>query len=115
MSHPPTEPSKGRTETVERMESDRHRLLAAERRRAVLDVLSNRPTPVALEDLVAAIVAREDDPTVPDGELEKRVAISLHHNHLPLMTDLGVIDYDPATTEVVAARLTVDRRSSLRT
>lgn len=81
-------------------ESDRHRLLAAERRRHVLSILSERPTPVALDDLAGAVAARE---TGRDGAVETRVTdvqISLHHAHLPEMAELGVIDYDARTHRI---------------
>lgn len=110
MSHSPAESSNGRTSIPELTDTERHRLLAAERRRAVLDVLAERTPPVELEDLVEAIAAREDDATITAFEQERLVAISLHHNHLPMMTDVGAIDYDPATTRVESLRVSADDR-----
>jgi hypothetical protein len=35
-----------------------------------------------------------------DEEFVERVKISLHHNHLPKMADLGVVEYDPDATRI---------------
>lgn len=77
-------------------ESDRHRLLADRRRRVLLDVLADRDGPVELTDLAATVAARED------GTDDERVAIDLHHHHLPLLDDLGVVVYDPARNRILA-------------
>lgn len=69
---------------------DRHQLLAAERRRIVLDAIDDRRRPMNLEALASAVARREGDETDP-----QRVAVSLHHQHLPKMDALGVVEYDP--------------------
>jgi len=80
--------------------SDYHELLAANRRRVVLDVLADRTTPVDLEDLAAAIAAREADGDRTEKEAVEQVALCLHHNHLPKIAEFGVIDYDPEARRV---------------
>lgn len=75
-------------------ESDRHRLLASARRRLTLDVLAGTATAVDLEAVAAAVATRDGIDPSEETEIE-RVAIELHHVHLPKMADLGVIDYDP--------------------
>lgn len=74
-------------------ESERHRVLASERRRLILDVLAERSTPVDLADLAAAVATRESDGET-DGDVD-RVALTLHHVHLPKMAAHGVVGYDP--------------------
>lgn len=81
--------------SVELSESDRHLLLAVERRRVALDVLTNGSTPIFLDDLAVAVAEREANECVASEENVERVAVSLHHNHLPMMEDFGVVDYDP--------------------
>lgn len=76
-------------------ESERHRLLAASRRRATLEILDERRPPLDLEELARAIARREREATSVDEETVARVATSLYHNHLPKMDDCGVVDYDP--------------------
>lgn len=80
--------------------SDRHKVLAAAHRRLALDVLNEQETPVDLEDLAAAIARLEADGEVVDEKTVERLATSLHHNHLPIMAELDIIDYDPAATVV---------------
>ncbi|WP_137286098.1 DUF7344 domain-containing protein [Halorussus salinisoli] len=43
----------------------------------------------------------DPDRSGPDSERHRqRVAVSLHHNHLPKLDDAAVIDYDPRTKAV---------------
>lgn len=81
-------------DTAQLSESDRHRLLAAERRRTALEVLEDRPAPTALEDLAEAVAERECEAGSPAPELVDGVAVSLHHSHLPKMAALDVLEYD---------------------
>jgi|AntRauMinimDraft_3_1070383.scaffolds.fasta_scaffold00635_5 hypothetical protein len=100
MSQSPNEVTWEFAGTADLSTSDRHKVLAAERRRVALDVLSDRSTPVDLEDLAVAIARRETDADVVDEEIVEQVAITLHHTHLPKMGELGVINYDPDSTVV---------------
>lgn len=81
--------------TVELSESDRHLLLAVERRRVALDLLTEGGALIFLDDLAAAVAEREANGTVATDEVVERVAVSLHHGHLPKMEELGVIEYYP--------------------
>ncbi|QLH79704.1 hypothetical protein HZS55_21465 [Halosimplex rubrum] len=91
--------------TVIDLDADkRYDLLAAERRRTVLAVLTERggATPTGLDELVTAVAAREGDEA--SAEAAERLAVSLHHVHLPRMDDLGVLDYDPGANRVETVR-----------
>lgn len=81
-------------------DTERHDVLASERRRTVLDVLAGRATQVDLEDLAATVAARESGVDEDDPRAVERVAVSLHHNHLPRMAELDVLDYDAASNRV---------------
>lgn len=83
-------------------ESDRHRVLSSARRRHVLAITAGRPSPVPLAALAAAVVAREDDAHPSDDETRDRVAVSLHHVHLPLLDEFGVLEYDTERREIEA-------------
>ncbi|WP_224335292.1 DUF7344 domain-containing protein [Haloprofundus halobius] len=52
---------------------------------------------VGLEALAAAVCRREADEALVvsnDPERRKQVAISLHHVHLPALSDAGILEYD---------------------
>ncbi|WP_436925993.1 DUF7344 domain-containing protein [Halosimplex amylolyticum] len=78
----------------------RYDLLADGRRRLALAELAERSAPVALEDLATAVAARETEAPSPSVDVVERVAVSLHHAHLPRAADLGVVDYDPETKQI---------------
>lgn len=86
-------------------ERDRYRLLADGRRRIVLDLLALREEPIALEDLAAAVVDRENESGVRP---RRAVRISLHHCHLPMMDRAGVVEYDPERRQVDPGPLDVE-------
>lgn len=74
-------------------DTERHRILASEYRRVLLEVLSDRGRPTSLEALGSAVDDRLDpDGTVHDSERELRIL--LHHKHLPALASAGVVDYD---------------------
>lgn len=81
-------------------ETDRHRLLQSERRRLALAVLEEQSGVVDLECLAATVAAHETDADSPGEETVNRVEVSLHHSHLPLMDDLGVVSYDTDSNAV---------------
>lgn len=80
-------------------ESKRHEILASERRRLVLQVIDDGPTTVSMDDLAEAVAARES-PSSPDHDAIEHVRISLHHKHLPMLADAGVLEYDGETRQV---------------
>lgn len=77
-----------------------HRVLANSRRRHVLDVLGESDSPVTLADLAADLASRESDETA-DRERIERVQISLYHNHVPKLDDVGIVEFD-ATERTVS-------------
>lgn len=75
-------------------ESQQHRLLSSDRRRRTVAGLTDRQTAVSVETLA---------PQVADGGFTgdiDRVVIDLHHVHLPMLADAGVVDYDPVARMV---------------
>lgn len=94
-------------ETPARIAPDEQfRVLAAEPRRVVLDVLDG-DGPVDLLDLAGAVGDARNGDAADD-----RVALSLHHHHLPLMDEVGVLEYDPERRTVSNYRTAVDRLSA---
>ena len=90
-------------------ESDRHRLLAVERRRVLVDVLADHRSPISLAELAKAVAGRETDGRDIDAGTVERITIALHHQHLPLMAEAGVVDYDPDSKRVEVRRTAFDR------
>lgn len=80
--------------TVDLPASDKHRLLADGQRRLALALLAERRNAVEVAELAAAIARRESGDEPVGEEAVERVTIALHHRHLPVMDDLGVVDYD---------------------
>lgn len=77
-------------------------LLADSRRQLALRVLDEHESPVTLRDLANEIVTREHDaalPNVPSSAV-RDVHASLHHVHLPKLSDADVIDYDTTRNRV---------------
>ncbi|WP_238532755.1 DUF7344 domain-containing protein [Halalkalicoccus jeotgali] len=77
-------------------------LLYNPRRRATLRLVAQRSRPLTMEDLVDRIAAAEND--VPVDKLERqqrrRVHVSLYQTHLPLLDEVGAIEYDRERTEI---------------
>jgi hypothetical protein len=83
---------------------ERFELLASERRRLALEVLSDRDTPLGLDDLATAVATRRSDDLAPDSDAVERTAVSLHHAHLPRLADANVIEYDTGAQRVDDAK-----------
>lgn len=94
-----TEIASTRLATADLTESEHHRLLANERRRAVLATLDDRAASVDLDDLAAQVATQEGDEADTD-----QIKITLHHVHLPKLADAGVIEYDPETHRIDQSR-----------
>ncbi|MDZ5810848.1 hypothetical protein U4E84_05760 [Halorubrum sp. AD140] len=86
--------------TTSLTESERHALLSSERRRVVLDVLEEQPAEVQLADLASDVAKREVGLDAVESETVKRVKITLHHNHLPKMDELGILAYCPNSHQI---------------
>ena len=97
-------PSNGTTRTnggiADLSMSERHRLLAAERRRLVLRILAGEPPPFSLERLAAEVAVRETAGGTVDEQTRKRVEIALHHDHLPELAAAGVLTYDAESNRI---------------
>ncbi|WP_435152392.1 DUF7344 domain-containing protein [Haladaptatus sp. DFWS20] len=69
------------------------RVLENRQRRAICRVLSGGSNITTLDELVDALSERESD--AADTELDREsIALQLHHIHLPLLEDIGLIEYE---------------------
>lgn len=94
---PRTSPPTEQENTAGLTATECYELLADDQRRAAIEVLADRQSPVELSDLAAAVAAREAPPEGVDTELVDRVEVRLHHAHLPKLADFGVLEYEPET------------------
>lgn len=92
---------KALTSTVSVNEDEYHRILASERRRTLLAVLAEESKTVNLETVAAAVAEREAASTEVSADTVKGVTVTLHHHHLPMLADAGVIEYDPDSNLIV--------------
>lgn len=78
------------------------RILSAvgdEHRRAVLQLMDHAEREIELHELtdrVASEVRQEE----PSEQFRQRIAIALHHIHLPQLDDCGLLVYDTETKQV---------------
>ena len=76
-------------------ESERHAVLASDRRRTVLAALTDTVGPIELDCLAARVAEAEPDGSGDPGDDTRRtVAVSLHHVHLPKLVEAGLLRYD---------------------
>jgi len=87
-------------EAIGMTEGDVHRLLATERRRLAFDVLAERGGSMGVRELASVMVERERADASTDDV--RMVTIDLYHRHLPLMAELGAVEFDPRTERVEA-------------
>jgi hypothetical protein len=66
------------------------------RRREVLSYMREHDGTTSVSDLAEYIAAKENDTTVQQLSSydRKRVYVGLYQNHLPMMDDVGVVEYD---------------------
>ena len=72
------------------------RVLADRQRRRVLESLKTATAPIGLADLAVELARHESDTAggVSFDERAQRLRIRLHHCHLPMLDEAGLIDYD---------------------
>ena len=77
--------------------------MANQRARYVLSYIDSASVDVLdLEDLADGVAQREVDAGAATDveDHRQRVAVDLHHNHLPKLADAAIVDYDPRSKTV---------------
>mgnify|MGYP000483416213 CR=1 FL=1 len=79
-------------------------ILESSRRRHVLSYLRRRDREVHVDELAAAVAARENDvdPADVDEDRLRQVQLSLHHVHLPKLESAGLIECSQGDERTVA-------------
>lgn len=80
--------------------SERHRLLAAERRRILLTILSSHSPPIHLETLAKKVAERDTSVDTVDSGIVDGMKKRLHHTHLPMMADMGILETTSETNQI---------------
>ena len=78
------------SDTLERTEI--HDVLRNDRRRVVLSHLQDTDTPVSVGELSEHVAAVETGKSPAPRDVRQSVYVSLHQNHLPKLSDLGIIE-----------------------
>lgn len=81
-------------------ESDIHDILRNDRRRAVIEFLTDHDGRATIRDLSEHIAMLESDESPPPRNVRQSVYVSLHQTHLPKLDGLDVIGYDTDSKEV---------------
>lgn len=103
MNHSFTDTRQPYPGTAELSQTEYHTLLSSERRRLTLESLTDRATPVELNDCAETVADAETDEGEASPETVDRVALTLHHIHLPKLSEFGVIEYDPERNQVTSS------------
>lgn len=75
--------------------------LAHQRRRLLIECLSENPGPIVVEEIVQYLSEREDVSTTDTpNETPAEMTITLLHSHLPKMEDAGVIEVEHETNTI---------------
>lgn len=83
-------------------ETTQHRLLADEQRRFVIESLQTASGGVdtTLDELTAHLVRAAERSGNEHVDARRDLRCRLHHVHLPMLADLGLLEYDPETKRV---------------
>jgi hypothetical protein len=85
-------------------------ILADERRRVLLSCLARRGE-MAVDDLAAELLSREDESV--SEENRRRMRAEIYQTHLPKLTATGVVRYDSLRGTVVLARPELVRQAGI--
>ena len=100
MRHHQTQPTGEFREIADLTETERYQLLASERRRILTTILSAQSPPVDLETLAKKIAERDIAVETVDDDTVDQMMTILHHKHLPMMADMGILETDPETKQI---------------
>lgn len=81
-------------------EGEIHDILRNDRRRAVLEFLSEHDGRATIRELSEYIATLESGENPPPRNIRQSVYVSLHQTHLPKLDGLGVVDYDTDSKQV---------------
>ena len=83
-------------------ESKVHFVLSSPRRRETLRYLAKRSGRATLRELSEFIASNETGTVPAPRQVRETVYVSLHQTHLPALEELGIVEYDTTTKEVIS-------------
>ncbi|WP_425498449.1 DUF7344 domain-containing protein [Natrinema soli] len=75
-------------------------VLAHHHRHVLLRFLSNAPERTATVDEVAAHLMKQEAQRIGEQPGRDQVEMAIHHIHLPMLTEVGIVEYDVRSTEL---------------
>jgi hypothetical protein len=104
----------GRSRGVVLSQEEIDRLLASRFRRRLVTLLLDDPsrTRAELATVLAGWEATTNRPMTTPSD-RARIEVELHHRHLPLLDDLGVVSYDQTSGRVVLEELDDETRAAI--
>ncbi|WP_207890213.1 DUF7344 domain-containing protein [Natrarchaeobius chitinivorans] len=96
-------PHDGETGIPQITSTDLFAAFSAHRRQRTIGYLTQKPAAIPVGDLAEYIALKEGEPSYDRYE---RILTDLYHNHLPHLTDAGIVTFDEETELV---ELVVDR------
>ena len=81
--------------------SEIHNVLRNERRRRAIEYLGERNGTHTVDELAKHIASLETGDSPPPHDVRKSVYVSLHQTHLPKLDELGIVEYDLRSKELV--------------
>ena len=81
--------------------SEIHNILRNERRRQAIKYLGERDGTHTVDELAKHIASLETGESPPPHDARKSVYVSLHQTHLPKLDELGIVEYDLRSKELV--------------
>lgn len=96
----PTDASRTEKRTAGVSPDTIHDLLSSGRRRHLISYLLERQDETVGVDEVIDWITREERPDPGSIGHRERVAIDLHHVHIPKLADAGVIEHDPVAETI---------------
>lgn len=75
------------------------RVLSERQRRYILYHLQEQQQPIPLEELIGHLMEQEPDEEQVESrdEIYNRLLTELHHTHIPMLVDAGIVQYDSET------------------
>ena len=101
MSQTIPEPPTVRSRIADLTKAEQHSLFISERRCILCGIFAEQTAEISFDELVSKVARRDQEIDSDIPEQVERVAITLHHTHLPKLEEFGIIAYNIETDQVL--------------